>query len=115
MESLSDPSNGLRVVATCYTEAHFPLMVSLQFWHSEPLFILGYDVQSHPFLAWRSEPPRLLVYDVQGHISQLDAHSYQFSLTFRAVVSAWHSQLLSSFRGSRPLHLRSAFRASILI
>ena len=72
MESLSDPSYVLKVVAARYTRAYFPLIISShsQFGHSEPpLSLLNLGVQSHHFFSvWafkattssrfgRSEPP----------------------------------------------------------
>ena len=91
MESLSDPSNGLRIVAARYTGAYFPPHHFLAVWLLEPPFILNYDVQSRPFPTWCLKPSYLLSYDIQSRLSQLDIHSYQFSLAFKVVVSAWHS------------------------
>ena len=74
MESLSDPSDGLRVVATCYTATYFP---------------------HHSLAVRHSEPPCLPSYNVQSHLSQLDVHGYSvwfgvqshcFVLAFRAIV-----------------------------
>ena len=98
MESFSDPSSGLRVVVACYIGAYFLLIIFSYF---------RFGVQSHHVfsiakfrvvsldltfidiaLVWCSEPPCLLDYDVQSHLSQLDVHSYQFSLAFRATVSS---------------------------
>ena len=76
MESLSDTSSGLRVVAARYIVAYFP--------------------PRHFFVVWRLEPPFILNYDIQSRLSQLDIHSYQFSLAFRAVVSVRHSKPPSS-------------------
>ena len=60
MESLSDPTRGLRVVATRYTGTYISLIISLHF---------QFDIQSHHVF---------FPFDVQSHI---------FILTFRAAIS----------------------------
>ena len=94
MESISDPSNGLRVVVACYTGAYSPPHHFLVGWLSKTPSILSYDIQSRPFSAQRSEPPCPLDCDIQSRLSRFDVHSYQFSLATKAVVLAWHSWLL---------------------
>ena len=65
----------------------FKATIPSQLWRSESLFS-----------TWCSEPPCLLSYDVPSRLSQLDIHSYQFtvghleppflfSLAFRATIS----------------------------
>ena len=111
MESLSDPSSGLRFAAACHTAAYFPLIFSLQFSVQSHHSFTVYDIQSHhvtlsvrrsePLLQFcefratiisqfqRSEPP-LLSFGVQSH-------HYHFSVsTFKAIIITFQ------FRRSKP-------------
>ncbi|KAL6349663.1 hypothetical protein AAG906_041070 [Vitis piasezkii] len=111
MESLSDPSSGLRFAAACHTGAYFPLIFSLQFSVQSHHSFTIYDIQSHhvTLSVRRSEPllqfcafratiisqfqrlePSLLSFGVQSH-------HYRFSISaFKAIIITFQ------FRRSKP-------------
>ncbi|RVW61638.1 hypothetical protein CK203_066186 [Vitis vinifera] len=110
MESLSDPSSGLRFAAACHTAAYFPLIFSLQFSVQSHHSFTVYDIQSHhvtlsvrrsePLLQFcefratiisqfqRSEPP-LLSFGVQSH-------HYHFSFNVQTRILSFRSSELPS-------------------
>ena len=116
MESLLDPSDGSRVVVTCYTGAYFLPSFPIPVWCSEPTLtfsvsafrafnIFSYGVQSHhrfsvlafraiiTFQSQRSEPLFLLSLGVQS--------LHHFS------VSAFKVIIISQLWRSEPLFLLS--------
>ena len=125
MESLLDPSDGLRVVVTCYTGGVFPPIIpypSLVF--RANTHILSFGVQSlYHFQFWRSEPSSLLSFGVQSHHHLFDLAFRAIiipSLAFRAIIvlsfGVQSHHCIFRFRRSEPLSVfRSTFRVIIII
>ena len=96
MESLSDPSDGLRAYATCHTRAYFP-----------PSFPFQFGVQSFRVF---------LVMTFRVVILSLTFMVIQFSLAFKAIVFRLAFGAIVSFWRSEPLFaFRLAFRAVFLV
>ena len=100
MDSLSDPSNGLRFAATYYTGAYFPLIISLQF-----------GVQSHHSFSDTTFRVVPLQFGVQNHyiFSVMTFRVVFLDLTFTVIVAVLVFRATIS---SRLRHLKSSFLAS---
>ena len=91
MESFSDPSCGLWVVAACYTRAYFPFIISSYF----QLSVLShhvsfpFDVQSRVFILTFRVVFSILCSESYSQFRRSDL-SFVLSLTFRAIMSLLH-------------------------
>ena len=121
MESLSDPSSGLRVVAACYTRAYFPLIVSLQFGVQSHHSSTVYDSQSHHVtLSVRRSKPLLVFRSAFRAIVHPRSAFRAISpvLVFKAIISfqlGVQSHRVFSFTMFRVVFLSMTFLATSLV